>query len=137
MCVYTCSGMSSVYTFGPTFRAERSHTRRHLSEFYMVEAETVTLPVESGLHQLMELSEQLCKSALEEVVKRNEEDLKLFHEQLSSKESKVIVERKEINQVAIDKLSFSRILWNRVLKNLSKGMLFQVWCLLLTDTLTI
>ena len=39
--------MSSVYTFGPTFRAEKSHTKRHLSEFYMIEAETV-LP-DSGL----------------------------------------------------------------------------------------
>ena len=41
VCTYTHSGMSAVYTFGPTFRAEKSHTKRHLSEFYMVEAETV------------------------------------------------------------------------------------------------
>ena len=39
---YIGSGVSNVYTFGPTFRAEKSHTRRHLSEFYMIEAELVT-----------------------------------------------------------------------------------------------
>ena len=41
--VCVCSGMDSVYTFGPTFRAEKSHTKRHLSEFYMIEAETTLL----------------------------------------------------------------------------------------------
>ncbi|CAH9098573.1 unnamed protein product [Cuscuta europaea] len=35
---YACA-LSSVYTFGPTFRAEHSHTSRHLSEFWMVEPE--------------------------------------------------------------------------------------------------
>jgi asparaginyl-tRNA synthetase len=34
-----CLALSRVYTFGPTFRAENSHTRRHLSEFWMVEPE--------------------------------------------------------------------------------------------------
>ena len=41
--IFVPSGMNSVYTFGPTFRAEKSHTKRHLSEFYMVEAETTLL----------------------------------------------------------------------------------------------
>lgn len=36
--VYACS-LSSVYTFGPTFRAENSHTTRHLAEFWMIEPE--------------------------------------------------------------------------------------------------
>lgn len=35
---FVCS-LSSVYTFGPTFRAENSHTSRHLAEFWMVEPE--------------------------------------------------------------------------------------------------
>merc|ERR1740117_166176 len=35
---YACA-LSSVYTFGPTFRAENSHTSRHLSEFWMIEPE--------------------------------------------------------------------------------------------------
>jgi asparaginyl-tRNA synthetase len=32
-------GLSKVYTFGPTFRAEDSHTQKHLAEFWMVEPE--------------------------------------------------------------------------------------------------
>lgn len=35
---YSCS-LGDVYTFGPTFRAENSHTKRHLSEFWMIEPE--------------------------------------------------------------------------------------------------
>merc|ERR1719401_1860595 len=34
-----CCALSNVYTFGPTFRAENSHTSRHLAEFWMIEPE--------------------------------------------------------------------------------------------------
>jgi len=34
-----CCALSNVYTFGPTFRAERSNTSRHLAEFWMIEPE--------------------------------------------------------------------------------------------------
>jgi asparaginyl-tRNA synthetase len=36
---YYASGLTSIYTFGPTFRAENSHTSRHLAEFWMIEPE--------------------------------------------------------------------------------------------------
>jgi asparaginyl-tRNA synthetase len=34
-----CCALSNVYTFGPTFRAEVSHTSRHIAEFWMIEPE--------------------------------------------------------------------------------------------------
>lgn len=70
--------MSSVYTFGPTFRAEKSHTRRHLSEFYMVEAETVTLS--NGLPGLLDLINDLHTHVVAVLLKENSVDLKLYHD---------------------------------------------------------
>ena len=55
----------------------------------MVEAETVTSPVDNGLQQLMDLSEQLYKDTLEMLLKRNSDDLKLFHDQLANRDAKV------------------------------------------------
>ena len=81
------SAMKSVYTFGPTFRAERSETRRHLSEFYMVEAETVTM--ETGLSGIVELIESLYKYTLEKVLKRSCEDVRLYHDRVAEPEVKV------------------------------------------------
>ena len=74
-----CSGLSSVYTFGPTFRAEKSHTSKHLSEFYMVEAETVTSPDSNeGLASLMKLIEELVTSTAVAVWEKNDSDLTLI-----------------------------------------------------------
>ena len=81
--------MHSVYTFGPTFRAEKSHTRRHLSEFYMVEAETVTTEPEGDMRDLLELIERMYKSTLETVLRRNADDVEIFHNQIASPETKV------------------------------------------------
>lgn len=50
--VAVCRAFPAVYTFGPTFRAENSQTRRHLAEFYMVEAE---IAFTESLKDLMEV----------------------------------------------------------------------------------
>ena len=86
------SGMHSVYTFGPTFRAEKSHTRRHLSEFYMVEAETVTM--ETGMESLLDLIERLYKSTVETVMRESADDVDLFHKQIARPETKVCLSTK-------------------------------------------
>ncbi|GKA85484.1 asparagine--tRNA ligase, cytoplasmic 1-like protein [Tanacetum coccineum] len=45
---YACA-LGSVYTFGPTFRAEHSHTSRHLAEFWMVEPEIAFADIEDDM----------------------------------------------------------------------------------------
>ena len=79
--------MSSVYTFGPTFRAERSHTRRHLAEFYMVEAE-LTMPP-GDIAPILETIEGLCKHVTRVVLEERGEDVELLHKAADRPEVKV------------------------------------------------
>jgi len=61
-----------VYVFGPTFRAEKSKTRRHLTEFWMVEPEVAF----NDLNDNMDLAEDFLEFIVQSVLKRNMEDLK-------------------------------------------------------------
>lgn len=88
-CTRTCSAMSSVYTFGPTFRAEKSHTRKHLAEFYMVEAEMTTPP--GDLVSILEVIESLCKCVSRAVLVERGEDVEVFHKAADRPEAKVIM----------------------------------------------
>ncbi len=57
--------MGKIYTFGPTFRAEKSKTRRHLSEFWMIEPEMAFFDLEMN----MNLIENFLKSVVSDVLK--------------------------------------------------------------------
>jgi len=60
-----------VYCFGPTFRAEKSKTRRHLTEFWMIEPEVANLELDG----LLELAEQFIAYVVARVVERCAEPL--------------------------------------------------------------
>lgn len=60
--------LGKVYTFGPCFRAEKSTTKKHLSEFWMLECEGSHLDLDAT----MDLSEQLIKSVLKKCLERSD-----------------------------------------------------------------
>ncbi len=60
-----------VYCFGPTFRAEKSKTRRHLTEFWMLEPEIAFADLEDA----MAIAEELVSSAVKDIVDRHEREL--------------------------------------------------------------
>jgi asparaginyl-tRNA synthetase len=68
------SAFGKVYCFGPTFRAEKSKTRRHLMEFWMVEPEVAFLEFDG----LCDLAEEFVVSLVARVLDRNAEDLKVL-----------------------------------------------------------
>jgi len=67
-------GLSNVYTFGPTFRAENSHTARHLAEFWMVEPEMAFCDLGGN----MDLAEAFVKHLLQTALTECDEDLAFF-----------------------------------------------------------
>ncbi|MCJ7830775.1 MAG: asparagine--tRNA ligase, partial [Desulfobacterales bacterium] len=66
--------LGDVYTFGPTFRAENSNTRRHAAEFWMVEPEMAFCDLAGN----MDLGEELIKGLVGFILKHCREDLALF-----------------------------------------------------------
>ncbi|MBP9743377.1 MAG: asparagine--tRNA ligase [Burkholderiales bacterium] len=69
-----CLGMSKVYTFGPTFRAENSNTTRHLAEFWMVEPEIAFANLMDNAH----LATALLKHVFKSVLDKNSDDMAFF-----------------------------------------------------------
>ena len=61
---FACA-LSNIYTFGPTFRAENSHTSRHASEFWMVEPEIAFCDLEGDMNLAEEMIKYLVNDALE------------------------------------------------------------------------
>ncbi len=73
-----CLSMSKVYTFGPTFRAENSHTSRHLAEFWMVEPEVAF----ADLNDNAVLAEQLLRFVIAHVLEHCADDMAFFQQRI-------------------------------------------------------
>ncbi|MFN2512205.1 MAG: asparagine--tRNA ligase [Pyrinomonadaceae bacterium] len=79
----TAAAFGKTYCFGPTFRAEKSKTRRHLTEFWMVEPEMAY----ATLEDVMVLAERMLSHVAERVLQDRAEELKVLERDTSKLES--------------------------------------------------
>ncbi|MFZ5468962.1 MAG: asparagine--tRNA ligase, partial [Myxococcota bacterium] len=96
--------LGRVYCFGPTFRAEKSKTRRHLTEFWMVEPEVAYMTLEED----MELAQGLICFIVERVLEKH------------AKELKEVLER-DLSKLEAVKKPFPRITYTEAIERLSKA----------------
>jgi len=100
--------LGRVYCFGPTFRAEKSKTRRHLTEFWMVEPEVAF----ATLDDVIELAEDLVVSVVGRVLDRRRLELTKLE--------------RDISKLELVRKPFPRISYDEAVKMLNdKGQLFE------------
>ena len=104
-----CLALSKVYTFGPTFRAENSHTTRHLAEFWMVEPEIAF----ADLADNARIAEEFLKFVFKAVLAERADDMAFFAERVE----KTAISRLE----AIISSSFARIDYTDAVEILKKS----------------
>ncbi len=100
----TAASLGRSYCFGPVFRAEKSKTRRHLIEFWMVEPEMAY----AHLDDVMTLGEGLINFIVERVLNDRQEELKVLERDVSKLE-------------AIPRSKFPRVHYDDAVKILQEG----------------
>ena len=112
-----CLALSKVYTFGPTFRAENSHTSRHLAEFWMVEPEIAFADLDADAA----LAERLLRHVLRRVLEERAEDLAFFAERVDPG----LIERLEhVAGSSFERLSYTEAV--RILERSGRNFEFPV-----------
>jgi len=96
------ASFGKVYDFGPTFRAEKSKTKRHLTEFWMMDAEAAFMEFD----QLLEFEERLIVFVIQEIVKNCALELKILERDASP-----------LEQI---KIPFERLTYDEILKKLQE-----------------
>jgi asparaginyl-tRNA synthetase len=104
-----CPAFRKVYCFGPTFRAEKSKTRRHLTEFWMVEPEVAF----ADSSENMRLQEEFISYIVERSLDRCGEELKVLERDTSTLE--------------LVKTPFPRISYSEAVEELNRGGSDMVW----------
>ena len=99
----TAMALGKVYSFGPTFRAEKSKTRRHLTEFWMVEPEIAY----ATLDDLMDLAEGLITFVVKRCLERRRADLQTIG--------------RDISKLEKIQAPFSRMAYDEAVKLLQEG----------------
>ena len=99
----TAMALGKVYSFGPTFRAEKSKTRRHLTEFWMVEPEVAY----AELDDVMDLAEGLITFIVKRCLEKRRADLQTIG--------------RDISKLEKIEAPFPRISYDDAVKNLQEG----------------
>jgi asparaginyl-tRNA synthetase len=112
-----CLAMSKVYTFGPTFRAENSHTSRHLAEFWMVEPEIAF----ADLADDADLAEDLLKCLFAAVLERCEDDMAFFQQRI---DNTVIDRLRTVIDASFERIDYTEAV--RILQNSGEHFEFPI-----------
>lgn len=97
---YACS-LGNIYTFGPTFRAENSNTRRHLAEFWMIEPEMAFADLDDDA----DLAEDYLRYLFQSVLENCGEDLKFFDQRI---EKGLIANLEKLASSRFERLSYTK-----------------------------
>lgn len=103
------SALSDIYTFGPTFRAENSHTSRHLAEFWMIEPEMAFCDLQGNI----DCAEEYLKYLIQYVLKHCIRDMEFFNQFIE----KGLIDRLE----HVEKTPFERISYTEAISLLEKS----------------
>jgi asparaginyl-tRNA synthetase len=99
----TAASLGKVYTFGPTFRAEKSKTRRHLTEFWMLEPEAYF----AHLEDMMTLGEGLVSHVVQTVVRKRPRELETL--------------KRDVTKLETVKTPFPRLTYDQAVEILQKA----------------